>query len=239
MSRRFEHKFSLPLEVKPYLFAWWEPYLVRAPYTDQDGVYPVLSQYFDTPGLTMYRDKVDGVGRRIKVRLRTYGWRFSGERPCYLEIKHRDQETISKVRALFSGFRPEYTQPDSWAELDRNDLGPFASLAARFPLRQTAGVLYQREAYQGALDSSLRMTVDFALVALHPGECRRGRLSSESPRNFLPETEGILEIKSGGRLDDWVIEGIRRAGLRQVTRSKYALAMEALGLPQTEVGVFL
>ena len=46
-----------------------------------DGSYRVTSLYFDTPYDTALREKLDGVDRREKFRLRYYG-----ERPDFLKL---------------------------------------------------------------------------------------------------------------------------------------------------------
>lgn len=47
-----------------------------------DGSYRVTSLYFDTPYDTALREKLDGVDRREKFRLRYYG-----ERPDFLKLE--------------------------------------------------------------------------------------------------------------------------------------------------------
>ena len=42
-----------------------------------DGIYRVTSLYFDTPYDSALREKIDGVNRREKIRLRFYGTAFS------------------------------------------------------------------------------------------------------------------------------------------------------------------
>ena len=49
-----------------------------------DGSYRVTSLYFDTPYDTALREKLDGVDRREKFRLRYYG-----ERPDFLKLEKK------------------------------------------------------------------------------------------------------------------------------------------------------
>ena len=46
------------------------------PHAGADGTYRVTSLYFDTPYDSALREKLDGVNRREKFRLRYYGARY-------------------------------------------------------------------------------------------------------------------------------------------------------------------
>ena len=63
---------------------------------NQYGASSILSQYYDSPDLLFYREKLDGVARRVKLRIRTYGLQFKPGSTTFLEIKLR---TNDRVRA--------------------------------------------------------------------------------------------------------------------------------------------
>ena len=56
----------------------------RDSHAGPDGSYRVTSLYFDTPYDTALREKLDGVDRREKFRLRYYG-----ERPDFLKLEKK------------------------------------------------------------------------------------------------------------------------------------------------------
>ena len=56
----------------------------RDPHAGPEGVYRVVSLYFDDPYDTALRQKLDGVNRREKFRLRYYG-----EDPAWLKLEKK------------------------------------------------------------------------------------------------------------------------------------------------------
>lgn len=238
MSARFERKYRVTDRQAKFLRACWEPHLMRAPFTDEDGAYPVLSQYFDSPGLRFYHQKHDGVGKRRKVRLRTYGYRFEPSRACFLEIKHRDSETVAKTRVALPRFRPEHLQPRRWQAQPDERLAPFRALQETHRLSATAQVLYVRHAFQAVVEKELRITFDSMLTGLHPGEQASPDLLDEHTRSIVPETEMILEVKGRDLLPEWVREAVAWLGLRQEPVPKYVLAMDRLNLIRLGTGVY-
>lgn len=237
MKGRFERKYRLGDRDRAYLLECWRPRLVRAPFTDGRATYPVLSQYFDSPDFFCHRHKHDGVGIRRKFRLRSYGTRFGRDTPCFLEIKRRTSDAVSKKRVQLPAFQPEYLDPGCWASLAVPGLDPFCAAYEAHRLRPSAQVFYVREAYEALGADELRITVDSMLMALHPGEVLSRALFYDRSRAVLPETEMILEIKGPDRLPPWVYRGIEWCELRQDTVPKYVMAVEALNLVQLNAGV--
>ena len=83
-----------------------EPFMHIDPYAAENGgEYTVRGIYFDTPELECYFQKLAGVKRRNKVRLRGYN---SGKRgKVFFEIKKKMDEPLLKNRApmTFEGAR--------------------------------------------------------------------------------------------------------------------------------------
>ena len=82
-----------------------------------DGSYRVTSLYFDTPYDTALREKLDGVDRREKFRLRYYG-----ERPDFLKLEKK-----FKVNGLCGKRSARLT----WSEAERLLSGEDAFLLER------------------------------------------------------------------------------------------------------------
>ena len=79
MKRRMrdEFKYIVSHDVRERILERWRRHLRRDPHTNEDAVTPILSQYYDSPQLLFYEEKMDGIGPlRSKVRLRTYGTEF-------------------------------------------------------------------------------------------------------------------------------------------------------------------
>jgi len=236
---REELEFLVHHSVRERLLERWRPYLVRAPFTNEHAVSSVLSQYYDSPSLTFYHEKLDGIRLRNKVRLRTYGHRFEAGRTTILEIKHRSDARVRKLRYVLPDFDGSQLDPACWSFDDPDVEAAFLTLRERHRLRASAQVYYQREAYEGAVEDDIRITFDTCLIGLHPGERLSRRLLYDPARRLLPETLSILEVKATRGIPAWVHQGIIAGELQQQTIPKYVSAVEALGLPElSEAGVY-
>lgn len=227
---RCELKYMISHRLRDKLLGRWGRYLVRAPFTNQHAVSPVLSQYYDSPDFDFYWDKIDGVSLRYKVRIRTYGYRFCPGQCVFLEIKQRENTPVRKYRQRIGEFRPEHLLPCNWQLNGSPDTGRFGSLLERYRLRPSAQVFYLREAYQGIGGQDVRITFDTCVVALHPGEQVTRPLLEDPARRLLPDTLTILEIKLAGSMPRWVSEIIVGNELQHRRIPKYTTAVEKLGL---------
>jgi hypothetical protein len=236
---RSELKFVLHHSTKRMLLERWRRYLVRAPFTDENAVTPILSQYYDSPELKYYWEKLEGIAVRNKVRLRVYGPDFRAGQTAFLEIKHRYNDSVRKYRQLIEDFTPLWLDPAVWKFDHPRMQSEFLTLKERDRLRASAQVYYQREAYEGAVESDIRVTFDTNMIGMHPGERLTSDLLRNRSRHLMPETLAILEVKSTKGIPAWVHEGIVALELKQQTIPKYITAVEMLGLPELDVaGVY-
>src|SRR3990172_1047480 len=98
MAGRFELKYLVDTRVQTALCRLLRARLLRGEHVEEDGSYHVLSQYYDGPGLPCYFDKIAGLERRAKPRLRSYGFAFGAKSPWFLELKRKQSQTVSKLR---------------------------------------------------------------------------------------------------------------------------------------------
>ena len=73
MRHEFKHQIAPPEDL--VLSGRLRRLFPHDPYAGPDGSYRVTSLYFDTPYDAALREKLDGVDRREKFRLRYYGER--------------------------------------------------------------------------------------------------------------------------------------------------------------------
>ncbi len=228
---RDELKFLVHHSVKQKLLERWMRYLVRAPFTDENACTPILSQYYDSPTLQFYEEKLDGIGLRNKIRLRVYGHDYRAGQTAFLEIKHRLNDRVRKYRVQIKDFDPEiHMDPDNWTFDDPVMETAFLSLKERYRVRASAQTYYQREAYEGAVESDVRITFDTNLIGLFPGERLTRELMLDRSRHLMPDTLAILEVKATKGIPRWVHEGVVAAELKQQTIPKYITAVEVLGM---------
>lgn len=236
---RDELKYIITTNDRNYLIEMWRMRLEKDPHTDHCAMTPILSQYYDSPNLRFYEEKLDGIGFRNKVRLRTYGMKFEPGQTTFLEIKQRVWDKVRKVRHRIKDFKLEHLDPKTWNLADAENMAAFSVLVEKYRLRPSAQIWYQREAYQGAANPDLRVTFDSCVMGMFPGELLSPDMMDDPSRKLLPDNLVILEIKSNSGIPSWVPEGVRRIELIQQTVPKYVMGVEKLGLTgTTPVGVF-
>ena len=230
---RDELKFVIRQEERIALLERWRRHLTRDPNTESHARTPILSQYYDSPGLRYYEEKLDGIAMRNKVRLRVYGNRFEKGCTAFLEIKQRHWDRVRKIRVRIQDFDPAYhLNPHHW-DLDGVEGGAFGSLVHLHRLQRSAQIWYIREAYQSDVETDVRITFDSGLAAFHPGETVTLDGISDPSRQVMPDDLVILEVKANNGAPPWVSEGARVIELIQRPVPKYVLGVEKLRIHET------
>ena len=184
-----------------------------------DGSYRVTSLYLDTPYDAALREKLDGVDRREKFRLRYYG-----EEPAWLKLEKKfkvnglcgkrsarlSREEGERLLAGELGFLLEREEP-LLAELYHKLRGSL--LAPR------TAVCYDREAFLYA-PGNVRITLDRDIrTGLSPLDFFRPERFSLKPLSGLT----VLEVKHDAFLPDLVRMAVQIPNRRAAACSKYAL----------------
>ena len=183
-----------------------------------DGSYRVTSLYFDTPYDTALREKLDGVDRREKFRLRYYG-----DDPAWLKLEKKfkinglcGKRSVRLTRAdgarLLSGERAFL--------LEQGDplLTEFYSKLCRGLSPRTV-VGYDREAFLYS-PGNVRVTLDRHLrTGLGPEDFWRPERLALSPLRGTT----VLEVKYDAFLPDVVRLAVQVPDRRAEACSKYAL----------------
>ena len=184
-----------------------------------DGTYRVTSLYFDTPYDSALREKIDGVNRREKFRLRYYGMDTSFIR---LEKKYKANGlcgkrsarlTLEEAERLLSGedaFLLERGEP-LLSELYHKLRGVL--------LRPRTVVCYDREAFLYA-PGNVRVTLDRNLRTC--GDSAGFLSTGAFPLKPL-EGVTVLEVKYDAFLPDLVRLAVQTPDRRAGACSKYAL----------------
>ena len=184
-----------------------------------EGVYRVTSLYFDTPYDAALREKLDGVDRREKFRLRYYG-----EAPAFLKLekkykvnglcgKRTARLTVEEGARLLAGeFRFLLARKDPLlAELYHKLQGTL--------LRPRTVVCYDREAFLYA-PGNVRITLDRNIRTCKSSAA----FLSPAPYPLKPlEGTTVLEVKYDAFLPDLVRLAVQVPDRRAAACSKYAL----------------
>lgn len=247
MSGRIEYKYLVPNGLMERLRAEILPYLVpdRPPGGGSSCEYTVRSVYYDTPRFDCYNEKVDGLKMRNKFRVRGYG-RGGMRSVVFLEIKRKSDAFIKKHRApldhadleAFLATRDvdRYIRSKDGSSREKDDALRFLYHYGRHGLRPTALVVYDREAFAGKFDPSLRVTFDKNV---------RGS-AFPSLENLFDDDR--LEIALRGRfifevkffryaLPAWVRTIVKRYELPRMALSKYAICLDAMAVERASWAV--
>ena len=184
-----------------------------------DGAYRVTSLYFDTPYDSALREKLDGVNRREKFRLRYYGTDLSFLR---LEKKYKVNGLCGKRSARLTQEQAErLLDGDARFLLDSGDallLELYSKIQGQ-GLRPKTIVRYDREAFLYA-PGNVRITLDRDI------RTGLGSVDFLNPGVFCMRAAGpgtVLEVKYDAFLPEIVRMAVQVPGRRAAACSKYAL----------------
>lgn len=219
VSLRHELKHQINLREDLVLSQRLRKLFAHDKHAGPDGFYRVTSLYFDTPYDSALREKIDGVNRREKFRLRYYGEDTSFIR---LEKKYKINGLCGKRSARMSAKQvKQVLSGDIHFLLDFGDplFVEFYSKLKGKGLRPKTIVRYDREAFFYA-PGNVRVTLDRDI------RTGLGCVDFLNPEIFClraMEPGTILEVKYGAFLPELVRMAVQVPGRQATACSKYAL----------------
>lgn len=232
---RREYKFYLSEQYLDEFRKDITPYILRDEHLKSSKLpeYLVQSIYFDTPAFSTYTEKLAGIKKRMKFRIRVYN-QPEPDSSAFIEIKRKDTDFISKDRALIPVKNISLFLKTANLELlhstaetkKQNETSAvnFLYYYNLLHLRPTVQVNYSREAYFCGIHSGLRLTLDKYLAT--------GQTSHESVflpgHKLTPTLPGyfILEVKFLDSLPGWLGRVLAKYGVMRKAASKYAMGVE-------------
>jgi hypothetical protein len=229
---RFELKYLITLKEAERFKTALRAFLVPDEQGGNSGRYALASLYYDSPDLRCYREKMDGLKFRRKLRIRRYetGEMMTEESPVFVEIKQRVDRVTQKRRALlpYAGalrLCHDRQIPDHDAS-DRAVIEEVYVFLWQYNLIPASIVRYERQALIGTdYDVGLRVTFDTSLTAqVHPTHLH------EAPAglSILPTQWVVMEIKVNERIPTWLTDLIAAHGLHMTRISKYCRSINAI-----------
>lgn len=182
----------------------------------EQGVYEVMSLYYDTPDLQFYRDKVEGEFSKKKIRLRVYRQKNSTWKNAALEIKRRDGHLVTKTRQKLNHLS---------IESECKDLNVLLNQQNKL-LKPAATVFYQRKAWLSPEIHGLRFTFDQNLAVLSPDVFSAGTSFAFALPAKMQKLPIVFEIKSYAGVPQAILQLLQKIAVPQISFSKYALALE-------------
>ena len=195
--------------------------------------YTIRSIYLDSPQLLYYYEKQAHLQNRKKLRIRGYNDPGKDSK-VFLEIKRKFSSAIAKDRApvRFADLHEMFRTSDVDRFIDASKSFPEAQEAARSffyhvlkcNLRPTNLVVYEREAFMGQFDPTLRITFDRNLRGgIYP---TLDELFEEEAFRAVMPGHFILEVKYNTQFPGWLRPALARHGLMQRAASKYCLVID-------------
>lgn len=216
---RHEYKHSIHAADDAILSARLRKLFQHDTHADSHGVYRVSSLYYDTPSDRALRQKVDGLDRREKFRLRYYDGDLSFLR---LEKKVKLHGLCAKYSARLSPERARRLlggDIEFLADSDDALLLEFYSKLRGQLLAPKTVVRYEREAFLYA-PGNVRVTID---RDLRTGLGDLSFIDPHAPLVSVSDGLAVLEVKYDAFLPDVVRMAVQVADRRAASYSKYAV----------------
>ena len=184
------------------------------------------SIYLDSPNYLFYREKQEGILKRMKPRLRTHLKSLDDEpRKWFLELKGRHGRTVQKGRTEISEESTNMILNGSFHN-NRYDLNSnqFEVLFNKHALLPVVSVLYFREPFNSELFPNVRITFDSRIS----GSLDFSTEKFSNRKSFLfPPSKILIELKYNDSIPKFVLNLFNKNNLQEITFSKFALCLES------------
>lgn len=232
---KFEYKYIVPIYLLNKLRSSIGPFVKNDFYMCKGGPngYTVRSIYYDTMDYTFYYEKLSGIKRRKKIRIRGYN-DLNHDNIVFLEIKRKNNKLISKHRApvkyshiadlLDSGDTERYVVSDNGFKNAIEDSERFLYHIHHDSLQPLVMVIYEREAFFGKFDNSLRITFDKNLRCILYPDLKN--FYGENSVRFPMSKYFILEVKFFHVFPSWLKPIIASYNLKLESCSKYTISVD-------------
>ena len=220
---RREKKLLVDSQLIPVLKQEFLRYM-RPDKHNKDGLpYVISNLYFDNDCDDSIRHSISKPSFKEKLRLRVYGLSPAKDSEAFIELKKKLNRVGTKRRAVLTlGQAEDYIatgrHPDGLSYLDEQVLREIDYYLSVTHAAPKVYISYQRNAYFGMEDSSLRITIDQDILT------RRDNLVLDDGRYgtpLLPEGKTLLEIKFTGALPMWMANLMSQYHLTFGSFSKY------------------
>jgi hypothetical protein len=235
--KRFEFKYVLQKKLRKEVeqelryFVDFDPFVQQTPHHQ----YFVRSLYFDDQNHTAFYDKIDGLKKRSKFRIRTYCRQPDLSVPQFLEEKGRYNNAVFKNRISLTDTKtPRISSLTAPTILKLTNCATTNPTLKRFQYQRFRKVInpvalidYVRRPYISKYDSEFRITFDEQLRATQTDELFPAKISNSYPL-LLGYT--VMEVKFTRHIPSWFHRIIQSYELRRVSISKIVEGMKTLGL---------
>ena len=231
---RFEFKYVLHKKLREAVESELGYFMQLDPFVEEaeHNRYIVRSLYFDDPFNTAFFDKIDGLKKRSKFRVRTYAREKQAATPIFLEQKGRYDNRVFKHRVLMTESSSTFDDKNLTEMLlteqsNESVLEKFRFEWFRKQIRPVALIDYLRRPYFSKYDHEFRVTFDEKLTGTETSELFPG--ISKTGVQLLPGYT-VMEVKFGHKVPGWFHRILQSYELERVPLSKICEGMKRLNL---------
>lgn len=230
-STRAEYKYFVPYSRYEMLLADLNKFTTPDSYSDTArGYYRISSIYFENVRNQMYFEKIDGIAKRAKFRLRFYS--TTPNKVYFVESKFKlfnryiKRKTILRTERIDDILSP-FAKNNG--VLGQRELDEFLYYAKIYNFYPYIRIDYERKAVFDKFDKNIRITFDRNIKC-----CRfsAGDLRFPDIPTFPGETV-ILEIKTNLSFPYWLSYIIKKYSLERRSISKYVISVQRLTFNST------
>jgi hypothetical protein len=221
--KRFEKKYLLDGPQRDSILSSINEHMSLDEHNRDGELYTLYNLYFDTDHYDLIRASIGGPYYKEKLRLRSYKSMDDGSNEVFIEIKKKIGGIVSKRRTsipLSDAMRFAETGlcPNTDNYIDHQILSEIQDLLTRYELSPKWFIRYERLAYIGNEDKSLRVTFDQNIYTHQNG--------ANNGFPLLSDEKTLMEIKFSDTIPIWLARALSETKIFPTHFSKYGQAYE-------------
>lgn len=223
---RYEYKYMVNIAQKQAVIDAMQGYTKP----DRYGKSIVRNIYFDTPNYLLIRRSIEKPIYKEKLRLRSYA-RAEDNSTVFVELKKKYKGVVYK-RRISMGYKEALDwicrrkYPKETGQIHR-ETDYFLDYYGK--IIPAAVIFYEREAFFGVEDDSLRITFDENLLARTEDVALDSEVYGDP---LLDKGLSIMEIKCSGGMPLWLTDTLAKNKIYKASFSKYGTAYRNMIYPK-------
>lgn len=227
--KRKERKFILTRSKMEEILPFILEHMNYDKYCKNGKWYLIRNIYLDTEDNHLIRLSVMKPYYKEKIRIRKYGTYGDGRTDYFLEIKKKVGGIVTKRRIELTkeeldSLLENGIIPHREGYLEKQVLNEISYFLSYRKVKKALFLSYERLAFVGKEDKTLRLTFDTSLLA------RRDNLDideyDENMKHILEENLAIMEIKANGAMPLWIVDMLSAHKIYRTSYSKYGKQYE-------------
>ncbi len=222
--KRKERKFILSRKQMENIIPIILQYMNYDKYCENGKWYLIRNIYLDTDDNHLIRLSTMKPYYKEKMRIRKYGYYGDGKDAYFLEIKKKVSDIVTKRRIKLSKeeldlFLEKNIIPIKNTYIENQVLKEFNYFLSYRKVHKALFLSYERLAFTGKEDKSLRLTFDMNLLA------RRNNLNidiyDENMEKIIDSDQIVMEIKASNAMPLWIVNMLSENCIYRRSFSKY------------------